>query len=111
MGVPNSGQEDLDNDGQGDSCDSDSSSTPVTTFSGIESVNMGKNSFDTPSGQPEPVWEFRDRGREIYQKINSAPFAALRTEEFEGLEYEGTIFVDRFTFDNDFLGIIWGYKV
>ena len=111
MGVPNSGQEDLDNDGQGDSCDSDSSTPPVTTFSGIESVNMGNNSFDTPTGQPEPEWQFRNGGREIYQKINSAPFAALRTEEFEGLEYEGTIFVDASTGDNDFVGAIWGFKV
>ena len=111
VGVPNSGQEDLDNDDQGDSCDSDSSSPPVTTFSGIESVDMGKNSFDTPTGQPQPEWDFRDGGREIYQKINSAPFAALRTEEFEGLEYEGTIYVDKLTSDNDFVGVIWGYKV
>jgi len=110
VGVPNSGQEDLDNDGQGDSCDSDSSTPPVTTFSGIESVNMGNNSFDTPTGQPEPEWQFRNGGREIYQKINSAPFAALRTEEFEGLEYEGTIFVDASTGDNDFVGAIWGFK-
>ena len=111
MAVPNSGQEDFDGDGQGDSCDSDSSSTPVTTFAGIESVNMGKNSFDTTVGQPEPEWEFRNGGREIYQKINSAPFAALRTEEFEGIDYEGTIFVDPSTADNDFVGAVWGYKV
>ena len=72
---------------------------------------MGRNRFDTTEGQPEPVWEFRDEGREIYQNINSAPFAALRTEEFEGLEYEGTIFVDASTSDNDFVGVVWGYKV
>ena len=110
MGVPNSGQEDSDNDGQGDSCDSDTS-TPVTTFAGIDSVNMGNNSFDTPDGQPEPEWEFRNGGKEIYQKINSAPFAALRTEEFEGIDYQGTIYVDPSTTDNDFVGAIWGYKV
>ena len=111
MGIPNSGQEDFDNDGQGDSCDSDSTTPAVTTLSGIESVNMGNNSFDGPDGQPPPVWEFRDGGREIYQKINSAPFAALRTEEFEGLEYEGTFFVDASTTDNDFVGVIWGFAV
>ena len=111
MGIPNSGQEDFDNDGQGDSCDSDSTTPAVTTLSGIESVNMGNNSFDGPDGQPPPVWEFRDGGREIYQKINSAPFAALRTEEFEGVEYEGTLFVDANTVDNDFVGVIWGFAV
>ena len=72
---------------------------------------MGKNSFDTPDGQPAPVWQFRNEGREIYQEINSAPFAALRTEEFEGVEYEGTFFVDPTTTDNDFVGVIWGYAV
>ena len=86
----------------------------MTTFAGIESVNMGNNSFDVPpagDSQDPPEWEFRDGGREIYQKINSNPFAALRTEEFEGLEYEGTIFVDPSAGDNDFVGAIWGYKV
>ena len=72
---------------------------------------MGNNSFDGPDGQPPPVWEFRNGGREIYQKINSAPFAALRTEEFEGVEYEGTLFVDANTGDNDFVGVIWGFAV
>ena len=56
-------------------------------------------------------------GREpkLISTLNSAPFAALRTEEFEGVEYgveyEGTFFVDASTTDNDFVGVIWGFKV
>ena len=82
--VPNPKQVDSDGDGIGDVCqeDCDGDGNPDdqdvcpcnnfiadTDFRGIQDLSLGENAW----GQAPPVWEFRDEGREILQKVNSAP--------------------------------------
>ena len=60
-----------------------------TDFRGIKALNLGENSYN----QDPPVWEFRDDGKEIIQKINSAPGIAIGEKKFSSVEFEGTIFI------------------
>ena len=55
-------------------------------------------------------WKMAQNSISITQTINSAPFAALAPEEFESVEYKGTMFVNTLA-DNDYIGAIWSFKV
>jgi len=118
--VANPGQEDRDGDGTGDVCqdDCDGDGNPddtdvcpcnnfiaATDFRGIQNFSLGQNSYN----QPQPVWEFRDDGREILQKINSAPGIAIGVARLGGVEFEGTIFVNTYT-DDDWIGSIFSFQ-
>ena len=41
-----------------------------TDFRGIDKIPLGKAPY---AGQPQPLWEFNDDGKEIVQNLNSAP--------------------------------------
>ena len=120
---PNSNQDDEDNDGLGDVCDPSSvsngnSQAQALSVCGWEEVNLGRNSFDGPDGQPPPEFQCNSKSSdecgidsiEITQKINSAPFAAIAPTEFDNVEYTGTMFVADNN-DNDYIGAIWSFKV
>ena len=119
--VPNPSQADDNNDGVGDACQNDCDGDQVedefdacpcnieiekTDFRGIQSVCLGENVY----GQPPPVWEFLDEGKEILQNINSAPGVAIGSAKLAGVEFEGTIFVTANN-DNDWVGAIFAYQV
>ena len=60
--------------------------------------------------QPPPVWEFRNGGKEIQQKVNSAPGVAIGSDQLGGVDFEGTFFVaDRI--DDDWIGVIFSFQV
>jgi len=118
--VANSDQLDSDGDGTGDVCqnDCDGDSIPDhkdvcpcnknidrTDFRAIQNITLGENSYN----QPQPVWEFRDQGKEIIQKINSAPGIAIGDAKLAAVEFEGTIFVTK-NWDNDWIGVIFSYQ-
>ena len=82
--VYNPDQADSDKNGVGNACENDCDGDGVqdqddvcpcnnyiarTDFRGIKAFRMGENSWN----QPPPEWKFRDEGKEILQKINSAP--------------------------------------
>ena len=124
--VPNKDQKDRNNDGVGDACtmgnglpDCDGDSIPdsedtcpcngliaATDFRAVQAVEMGKNVY----GQAQPVWQFRDKGREIHQEINSAPGVAIGKDRLSSVEFEGTMFVSNNTWDNDWIGVIFSYQ-
>ena len=41
-----------------------------TDFRGIDKIPLGDPPY---AGQPQPLWEFNDDGKEIVQNLNSAP--------------------------------------
>ena len=67
---------------------------------------MGENAW----GQPQPQWEFRNDGKEILQKINSAPGIAIGSAQLSAVDFEGTIFVACCS-DNDWIGSIFSFQV
>ena len=124
--VANPGQEDSDDNDVGDACENDCDGDGIeddddvcpcnnyidkTDFRGIKNLTLGENSY----GQEPPVWEFRDDGKEILQKLNSAPGIAIGKERFAGVEYEGTIFIGpnilETYLDNDWVGVIFSFQV
>ena len=71
-----------------------------------QAISMGEN----PWGQAQPVWEFRNEGKEILQKINSAPGVAIGNAKLSAVDFEGTIHV-KCCSDNDWLGAIFSFQV
>ena len=82
--VFNPDQADSDKNGVGNACENDCDGDGIqdqddvcpcnnyisrTDFRGIKAFGMGENSY----GQRPPEWKFKDEGKEILQKINSAP--------------------------------------
>ena len=129
--VPNTDQLDSNNNGIGDACENDCDGDSIpdaidvcpcnnyiykTDFRGIQNITLGENS----DGQDPPVWEFRDDGREIIQKFNSAPGIAIGGDMLAGVEFEGTIFVNpdcnapiasSSCPDDDWIGSIFSFQV
>ena len=76
--------------------------------------------------QPAPQWEFRNEGKEILQKTNSAPGIAIGSTQvadhyhltqvthpqMAGMDFEGTFYVGPHELlDNDFIGFIFSFQV
>jgi hypothetical protein len=55
----------------------------------MQPIAMGANTW----GQPEPQWEFQNDGKEISQRVNSAPGIAIGAAKLAGVDFEGTFFV------------------
>ena len=68
---------------------------------------MGANTW----GQDNPVWQFKNDGREILQMVNSAPGIAIGDAKMAGVDFEGTFFVgDHDPLDNDFIGFVFSFQ-
>ena len=69
---------------------------------------MGENTW----GQPQPLWQFKNDGKEIQQLLNSAPGIAIGNAKLAGVDFEGTFYVGPHDYpDNDFIGIIFSFQV
>ena len=77
-----------------------------TDFRNIQPIPMGENSYQ----QPDPVWEFKNEGKEIQQKLNSAPGIAIGSDQLGGVDFEGTFFVATQN-DDDWIGVIFSFQV
>lgn len=60
--------------------------------------------------QIDPNWEIYNNGAEIVQTENSDPGLAVGHDKFDGVDFEGTFFVDS-EIDDDYVGFIFRYKV
>merc|ERR1712180_498402 len=70
-----------------------------TDFRTIQPISMGENSY----GQAQPIWEFRNEGKEILQKLNSAPGVAIGADKLSGVDFQGTLYVSTKNTDNDWI--------
>ncbi|XP_023328585.1 uncharacterized protein LOC111701513 isoform X2 [Eurytemora carolleeae] len=60
--------------------------------------------------KPNPEWEDRKNGTELYQALNSRPsLAVIKDLVFEDVEYNGTYYVQDKS-DNDWLGVVFGFR-
>ncbi|XP_075980921.1 thrombospondin [Anticarsia gemmatalis] len=118
--IPNRDQKDSNHNGVGDACENDNDGDKVIN----ELDNCPNNSkiFRTdfrnymtvrldPEGesQQDPNWEIANQGAEILQTLNSDPGLAVGFERFNGVDFEGTLFVDT-QIDDDYVGFIFGYQ-
>lgn len=59
------------------------------------------------TSQQDPNWEIANEGAEILQTLNSDPGLAVGFENFGGVDFEGTLFVNT-QVDDDYVGFIFG---
>lgn len=59
------------------------------------------------TSQQDPNWEINNEGAEILQTLNSDPGLAVGFENFGGVDFEGTLFVNT-QVDDDYVGFIFG---
>ncbi|XP_022106207.1 cartilage oligomeric matrix protein-like [Acanthaster planci] len=118
--VFNPDQADSNGDGVGDVCDTDFDTDGVPDDedscpedSAIQRTDF--RSFQTivldPEGdsQVDPKWVVFDEGKQIMQTINSDPGLAVSYQAFDGVDFEGTFFVNTNT-DDDYAGFVFGYQ-
>ncbi|XP_063227789.1 cartilage oligomeric matrix protein [Bacillus rossius redtenbacheri] len=118
--VPNPYQEDRDGDGTGDACQDDWDNDRVRNHldncpnnSKISSTDF--RTYQTvvldPEGdsQIDPNWVIYNKGAEIVQTMNSDPGLAVGYDQFGGVDFEGTFFVDT-EMDDDYAGFIFSYQ-
>jgi len=114
--VANSDQADANNNGEGDVCENDCDGDSInddedacpcnndivrTDFRGLMPVPLSRSST--------AVWEFRDEGKEIVQKINSSPEVAIGKTRLAAMEFVGTIFVTA-NWDDDWIGSVFSFQ-
>ncbi|XP_049787190.1 cartilage oligomeric matrix protein [Schistocerca cancellata] len=118
--VPNRNQEDLDKNGIGDICqdDFDNDSVPNYLDNCPNNSKIYSTDFRTyqtvvldPEGdsQIDPNWVIYNKGAEIVQTMNSDPGLAVGFDEFGGVDFEGTFFIDT-EIDDDYVGFIFSYQ-
>merc|ERR1719154_1019897 len=96
-----------ENDCDGDSVMDDEDACPCnndivrTDFRGLMPVPLTTSS--------NAVWEFRDEGKEIVQKVNSEPEVAVGKTRLAAMEFEGTMFVTA-NWDDDWIGSVFSFQ-
>ncbi|KAG7203151.1 hypothetical protein KM043_010270 [Ampulex compressa] len=118
--VYNPNQRDINNDGIGDACWNDNDNDTIIN----SHDNCPNNSLvwatdfrkyvtialdPIGSAQLDPVWRVHHEGAEIQQLLNSDPGIAIGQDVFNGVDFEGTFYIedDR---DDDFVGFVFSYQ-
>lgn len=118
--VSNQRQEDSVGDGVGDACRNDfdgdgadnlndacpyNNQVVKTDFRKFQKVRLD------PIGdnQKDPKWVIYNQGAEMVQTLNSDPGLSIGYDSFNGVDFEGTLFVDTDE-DDDYIGFIFSYQ-
>ena len=78
-----------------------------TDFRAIQAINL----CESCASNNQPVWEFKNEGKEIHQNINSNAGIAIGDVQMSNLDFEGTIFVANDNTDDDWIGTIFSFQV
>ncbi|XP_051160772.1 cartilage oligomeric matrix protein-like isoform X1 [Leptopilina boulardi] len=99
---------DNDNDNVINSVDNCPNNSDIysTDFRKIKTIDLDPT---TGSGQANPKWIINNHGQEIIQTLNSNPGIGIGKEKFDGIDYEGTFYVNTKN-DDDFIGFIFSYQ-
>jgi len=106
---------DMDGDGVDDQHDvcPERKDIKTTDFSSLETMDLcekdkvKRHSKANTCAKPEPLWEQKDQGKEIFQGKNSRITIGLSPFLFGDVDYNGTIYVDDED-DDDWIGFVWG---
>ena len=99
-----------DNDGDGtpnhqDNCPNNSR-VAITDFNNFKTIALDPHG----TSQSDPKWELRNKGAEIVQTLNSDPGLAIGPDKIEGVDFEGTFFVNTRS-DDDYVGFVFSFQV
>ncbi|XP_073822840.1 cartilage oligomeric matrix protein-like [Musca autumnalis] len=116
--VSNPNQLDSNGNGKGNLCEFDEDNDGIpnlldncpdnfmihsTDFSDIRAVSL------QPEGDVQPNWEIHANGSKITQSLNSYPGLAVGLLAFDGVDFEGTFYVNDES-DDDYIGLIFSYQ-
>ena len=78
----------------------------VTDFNSFTKIALDAHG----TSQSDPKWELRNKGAEIVQTLNSDPGLAIGPDKIEGVDFEGTFFVNTRR-DDDYVGFVFSFQV
>ena len=78
----------------------------VTDFNSFTKIALDPHG----ASQSDPKWELRNKGAEIVQTLNSDPGLAIGPDKIEGVDFEGTFFVNTYS-DDDYVGFVFSFQV
>ncbi|XP_077965864.1 cartilage oligomeric matrix protein-like [Styela clava] len=116
--VPNPDQEDKNKNSKGDACEDDFDNDDVPDENDVcpHNANIQKTDFRKlqqinldPNGLYPANWVVTHNGKEITETINSDPSLAVGDTAFNGVDFNGTLFVND-DYDDDFIGFIFGFQ-